>query len=183
MTHAYSMDLRQRVVDAVAKGLSRRAAAKIFNISAATAVRLCKRQQETGSLEPSPVGRPPGSGKLGPHREAIIAKVKEQPDITMPDLAAWLLAEHGVSVDPSNLSKLLCNAGFTYKKTLLASETKRADVKAERDDWQRCRLPAMHAAPGRLVFIDETSIKTNMTPTRGRSQKGTRLIAEAPFGK
>jgi transposase len=37
--------------------------------------------------------------------------------------------------------------------------------------------------PGRLVFIDETSVKTNMTPLRGRSLRGERLIADAPFGK
>ena len=27
--------------------------------------------------------------------------------------------------------------------------------------------PAMHQSPGRLVFVDETSVKTNMTPLRG----------------
>ena len=43
-------------------------------------------------------------------------KVEAQPDITMPDLAAWLNAQHGMSADPSNLSKLLCRAGFTFKK-------------------------------------------------------------------
>ncbi len=34
----------------------------------------------------------------------------------MPNLAVWLEAEHGITADPSNLSKLLCKAGFTYKK-------------------------------------------------------------------
>lgn len=33
------------------------------------------------------------------------------------------------------------------------------------------------------MFIDETSVKTNMTPLRGRSLKGERLVADAPFGK
>lgn len=41
----------------------------------------------------------------------------------------------------------------------------------------------MRRQPGRLVFIDETSVKTNMTPLRGRSPKGERLVADAPFGK
>jgi hypothetical protein len=41
----------------------------------------------------------------------------------------------------------------------------------------------MRRQPGRLVFIDETSIKTNMTPLRGHSLKGERLMADAPFGK
>ena len=41
----------------------------------------------------------------------------------------------------------------------------------------------MRCQPARLVFIDETSVKTNMTPLRGRSLKGKRLMADAPFGK
>lgn len=41
----------------------------------------------------------------------------------------------------------------------------------------------MRHQPGRLVFIDETSVKTNMTPLRGRSLRGERLRADAPFGK
>ena len=59
---------------------------------------------------------PAGSGKLGPHRCAIIETVKAKPDITMPDLAAWLEEQFGVTADPSNLSKLLRQEGFTYKK-------------------------------------------------------------------
>jgi transposase len=35
----------------------------------------------------------------------------------MPDLAEWLEAQLGVTIDPSNLSKFLCKEGFTYKKT------------------------------------------------------------------
>lgn len=41
----------------------------------------------------------------------------------------------------------------------------------------------MRRQPARLVFIDETSVKTNMTPTRGRGPRGERLMADAPFGK
>lgn len=41
----------------------------------------------------------------------------------------------------------------------------------------------MQKQPGRLVFLDETSVKTNMTPLRGRARKGERLKAKAPFGK
>ena len=41
----------------------------------------------------------------------------------------------------------------------------------------------MRRQPGRLVFLDETSVKTNMTPLRGRSLRGERLIADAPFGQ
>jgi len=116
MAQPVSMDLRRRVVNAIAKGKSRRAAAVQFEVAPSTAVRLQQRLNRTGSLEPGRRGRPAGSGKLAPFRDRIIHKVKEQPDITMPDLASWLIEREGISVDPSNLSKLLCKAGFTYKK-------------------------------------------------------------------
>lgn len=116
MGKAVSADLRRRMVRGVASGKSRRAVAAQFEVAPSTVVKLQARLEKTGSLEPARQGRPKGSGKLGPFREAIIGKVKSQPDITMPDLAIWLEAEHGVTVDPSNLSKLLCRAGFSYKK-------------------------------------------------------------------
>jgi transposase len=34
----------------------------------------------------------------------------------------------------------------------------------------------------RLVFIDETWAKTNLARTYGRSRRGTRLLAKAPYG-
>ena len=36
--------------------------------------------------------------------------------------------------------------------------------------------------PDRLVFIDETWAKTNMTRTHGRRRRGQRLNAKAPHG-
>jgi hypothetical protein len=41
----------------------------------------------------------------------------------------------------------------------------------------------MRTTPHRLVFIDETSVKANMTRLRGRSPVGERLFGTAPFGK
>jgi transposase len=34
----------------------------------------------------------------------------------MPQLVKILQDTHGVKVDPSNISKLLCGEGFTFKK-------------------------------------------------------------------
>jgi transposase len=111
-----SNDLRLRMVRGVADGKSRRAVAMQFEVAPSTAVRVQSRFAATGSIAPAQQGRPKGSGKLGPYTQAILDKVKGQPDITMPDLAAWLETAHSVTVDPSNLSKLLCRHGFTYKK-------------------------------------------------------------------
>lgn len=111
-----SSDLRLRMVRGIASGKSRRAVAAQFEVAPSTAVRLQARYAATGSVEPAKQGRPKGSGKLVPYRETIVERVKEKPDITMPDLAAWLEARHRVTVDPSNLSKFLCKEGFSYKK-------------------------------------------------------------------
>lgn len=116
MGKAVSLDLRVRMVRGIAAGKSRRSVAAQFEVAPSTAVRIQARYAATGSVEPARQGRPRGSGKLEPYREAIVEKVKAVPDITMPDLAAWLEAGHGVRVDPSNLSKFLCREGFTYKK-------------------------------------------------------------------
>lgn len=129
MGRAVSSDMRLRMVRGIASGKSRRAVAAQFEVAPSTAVRVQARYAATGSVEPARQGRPKGSGKLGPFREAILGKVKAQPDIAMPDLAAWLEAAHGVTVDSSNLSKFLCRAGFTYKKNAagLGERTRRRE--------------------------------------------------------
>lgn len=71
--------------------------------------------RETGSVEPRPAG---GfrHGKIGPHKDFILAVVAEKSDITMPELAKKLAEEKGVKVDPSRLSNFLIGCGFSYKK-------------------------------------------------------------------
>lgn len=116
MGKAISLDMRVRMVRGIASGKSRRAVAAQFEVAPSTAVRLQKRLEQTGSIEPSPRGRAKNSGKLGPHRAFLIAIVEAQPDITMPALACRLEDERGVKADPSNLSKLLCREGYSFKK-------------------------------------------------------------------
>ena len=117
MTQSYSLDLRVRVADFVAAGHSCRAAARHFRVSDSFAIKLMQRQRQSGSPAPARQGRPRGTGKLAPYETFLIQAVENQPDITMPDLAARLWEEHGVSAAPATLSRLLCRRGFTYKKT------------------------------------------------------------------
>ena len=49
----------------------------------------------------------------------------------------------------------------------------------QRAEW---RVRQVGLDPDRLVFLDETSAKTNMTRPRGRSLQGTRLVAKVPYG-
>ena len=65
------------------------------------------------------------------------------------------------------------------KKVLRASEQNRLDVAEARARWVVWRTGL---DPDRLVFIDETWAKTNMTRPRGRSLQGTRLVSKTPHG-
>lgn len=116
MGKSYSLDLRERVIDFVGSGGSRREAASYFDVSPSFTVKLLRRREKTGSLEPAKQGRPRGGGKLAKVRDFLIAQVEKRPDITMPELAAALEAERGVKADPASLSRFFCRAGFTYKK-------------------------------------------------------------------
>lgn len=62
---------------------------------------------------------------------------------------------------------------------MFASEQDRPDVARRRTRWKQHQR---QLDPRRLVFIDETWIKTNMTPLRGWNRRGERLVAKAPHG-
>jgi transposase len=65
------------------------------------------------------------------------------------------------------------------KKSLRAAEQEREDVARSRRRWMR-NQGLLDSS--RLVFIDETSVNTNMARLHGRSPLGERLIGRVPFG-
>lgn len=73
-------------------------------------------------------------------------------------------------------------SGSHIKKSLVATERRRGWVRLARHVWLTRRMPAMRQQPERLVFIDETSVKTNLTRLRGRARRGQRLEMDALFG-
>ena len=119
MARAYSQDLRDRVIDAVqCEGLSRRAAARRFGVSSASAVKWLQRVDRTGERRSAGTGghRP---SKVAPERAWILAVVAAQPDITLAALAARLLVERGVRADTGMLSRFFKGAGLSFKKKSL----------------------------------------------------------------
>src|SRR5215213_10592881 len=78
----------------------------------------------------------------------------------------------------------VCSVGAAshIKKSLIAAECARADIRDARRVWTGQRQPRRREQPHRLVFLDETYVNTKMTRLRGRSRKGQRFRASAPFG-
>ena len=117
MGHCYSLDLRVRVAAFVEAGHSCRAAAQHFDVSESFAIKLMQQKRQMGSLAPARQGRPPGGSKLVAYETFLIETVEAEPAITMPELAARLLDEHGVVAAPAMLSRFLCRRGFSYSKS------------------------------------------------------------------
>lgn len=67
----------------------------------------------------------------------------------------------------------------TEKKSIRAAEQSRADIAEARRAWRELQ-PGLK--PEKLIFLDETWAKTNMTRLYGRAPRGKRLIGAAPFG-
>ena len=66
------------------------------------------------------------------------------------------------------------------KETLFAAEQDRADVARKRQRWKAWQH---RLDPKRLVFIDKTWAKTDMTRVRGWAPRGPKLVAKVPHGK
>src|SRR5262245_55367133 len=89
---AYSTDLKERLVRAVADGLPLREAARRFHVAVTTVKRTVVQECETGSLARKPI---PGSPRrIGPDQESSLrARLEATSDATVLEHCAWW-AEH-----------------------------------------------------------------------------------------
>ncbi len=116
MTRSLSNDLRQRVVGAVAGGMSRRAAAERFGMAASTAIKWVQQWRKTGSFQPRPQGGDKRSHRIEAHGDEILALVDEKPDMTLAEIAAHLEGAHGLRVAQSTVWRFFERRGITLKK-------------------------------------------------------------------
>ncbi|MEM9289502.1 MAG: IS630 family transposase [Pseudomonadota bacterium] len=178
MVRPYSTDLRERVVEAVLDGATVRDVASRFGVAVSSVVKWHQRYRQTGSVAPGQMG---GHRKLvlEPHRAFIAQRLRQEPHLSLHRLKDELAAR-GVSVSHNTVWTFLRREGLRLKKSLFAIEQARRDVAYARKRWKAWQH---RFDPRRLVFIDETWIRTNMAPIRGWGQKGKRLKGYAPHGK
>ena len=115
MAMALSLDLRERAVLAVGRGVSRRQAAVRFEVSAASVIRWCQRQKTSGSLAPEKQGGDRRTGRIEAHADFILAEVEATPDITLAELQERLLAR-GERFGLTTIWRFFDRRGITYKK-------------------------------------------------------------------
>ena len=111
-----SLDLRVRVLAAVASGLSHRQAGERFGVSAASVSRWRGLERERGDAGPKPMGGDQRSQRIEAHGALILSLYKATPDITLQELRAALV-KRGVSVSYGSLWRFFDRHRITVKKS------------------------------------------------------------------
>src|SRR5215831_10586476 len=112
----YSQDLRERVFAAADGGSRVGQIAGLLRVSVSYVSKVLSRRRETGETTARPQrGHVPP--KLTELYAAIREQVTTQPDATIAELRAWLLATHGVSASDGLMCQALALLGLTLKKS------------------------------------------------------------------
>ena len=121
MARAYSLDLRERVVAAVAAGASCRAVAATFRVSVSSVVKWSQRFRSEGSPAARRVGgRRPYA--LAGERDWLLARLAEQPDVMLRGLLAEL-ATRGIKVSYYAVWHFFEHEGISFKKNSARQRT------------------------------------------------------------
>jgi transposase len=112
---AYSMDLRERVVRAVERGMAKAEAARAFAVSLATVKNYVRQFHRTGSLAARPI---PGRPRDIPRDQdaALVAQLRATPDATLQELVAAWQAARGAAVSVATMSRAIRRVRWTRKK-------------------------------------------------------------------
>lgn len=117
MSRALSVDLRVRVLGAVADGATHREAAERFGVSAASVSRWRKRQRHQGDPRPGPLGGDRRSDRIEAHHDAVMAALGPGRDATIEEVRASL-AEQGLAFGFGTIQRFFARHAITRKKRL-----------------------------------------------------------------
>lgn len=115
MSKALSLDLRTRVLAAVAEGASHRAAAARFGVSAASVSRWRSLERMQGNARAGPLGGDRRSGRVESQAGLILQLVEERPDITIEELCR-ALAARGHQFGYGTIQRFFMRHRITRKK-------------------------------------------------------------------
>ena len=113
---AYSIDLRQRIVAAVERGMRRAEVARTFGVSESTIKRLVARRRD--AADDLTAGRPSGRRRtltLEQHA-ALWTQLEANPDATIETHTRFWNQAHGTSVSQWTMGRAIRRLGWTYKK-------------------------------------------------------------------
>ena len=112
---AYSVDLREKIVAAVERGMSKAQAARTFGVGATSVKRYVKLAEEGKPLTP---GKEPGKkGKLdGSALKLLEEDLRARPAVTYEKRANLLCELLGIRVSKATICRTVRRLGYTRKK-------------------------------------------------------------------
>lgn len=115
MSKALSVDLRIRVLAAVAAGASHRQAAERFGVSPASVSRWKALEREQGDPRPKALGGDRRSCRIDAHRDAVMAALGPQKDATIEEIRSALAAQ-GLFFGFGTIHRFFARHRITRKK-------------------------------------------------------------------
>jgi transposase len=115
MSKALSVDLRVRVLAAVALGATHREAGERFGVSAASVSRWRKREREQGDPRPLRLGGDRRSDRIEAHHDAVMGALGPGQDATIEEVRASL-AEQGLIFGYGTIQRFFARHRITRKK-------------------------------------------------------------------
>ena len=112
---AYSLDLTEKILESVKKGLSKSETARRFSVDRATLKRYCKQLDERGTLQPRKASakRPKLDEKA---RKLLLEDLQQRPWATHSQRAAFLFALSGVRVSEATICRTLRRISHSRRK-------------------------------------------------------------------
>jgi transposase len=112
---AYSLDLRQKIVESVKKGVPKAETARRFGVDRATVKRYCKQLDERGTLEPRKApGKAPKLDQKA--RRLLVEDLERRPWATHSQRAEFVYATCGLSVSEATVCRTLRRMSHSRKK-------------------------------------------------------------------
>ncbi len=113
--NAYSEDLREKIVQALRRGMGKSEAARTFSVSLSSVKRYAKLAEEGRSLAPKK--RPGSKPKLSERERKLLEEdIKERPFITLQQRCEYLRAIACVDLSRSTLCRAIKRMRSTRKK-------------------------------------------------------------------
>jgi transposase len=115
MTAAYSVDLRERVIQSLENGRGQSWIAREFGISLGTVKRYIKRFQNTGKVQPTAQKREQPLIRVE-QLEELQGQVDAEPDATIEQHIEKWATSHGLRVSPATMCRALQRVDRPRKK-------------------------------------------------------------------
>jgi transposase len=125
----YSVDLRERVLAALDRGMTRSVVISTFQVSLASLKRWLAARRDSGSLAPRPATGGPSLTITPAHQHQLRSQLAAHPDASLAEHTTLWNAAHNTSLSQSTLGRAIRRLDLTRKKVFDCERTRRVGTR------------------------------------------------------